>query len=271
MALSAMLIRAGEVEEAGRLIAEVEREVKAEEAALVESINERNMDKKLRSQKMTKLRLAKLLATCMVGASVMAFSVAGIAVASMFAQDDNDGGSRSDRVSAQQRAAREGVKQVRIAGVRVQLTKRQLATLEEVTSGQAGDAETRRFLMEVLPQVPVGLVAQVRDAIISGNPGTVVSTVLENAQVDTDVAEAKEVIGQILKTPKRKQDAKSEAPAEEKKQSEEPPAEEPASGDGEDQGEGGDGQESSNKGDEKKSDESSVPPVPEPPALGPRS
>ncbi|HEU4481210.1 MAG TPA: hypothetical protein VFS18_04935, partial [Actinomycetota bacterium] len=58
MNLSAVLMRAGEVAEANRLLAEAHREVATEEAALLETVHYVEAEGAVRREKMTRLRLA---------------------------------------------------------------------------------------------------------------------------------------------------------------------------------------------------------------------
>ncbi len=79
LSFSATLMRAGEVQAATRLIAELEGDVREEEEALVEAINEVQAARSLRRDKITRLRLARLLITAMLGACVMGFSAMSFA------------------------------------------------------------------------------------------------------------------------------------------------------------------------------------------------
>jgi hypothetical protein len=135
MALSATLLRAGEVDEANMLIAQVEREVHEEEAALLASMEEVERERASRRRKIARLRMARLLAAMVTGASMMAVSVAGIAVAGMFTNRDHADKSattRTERGNASQTHSR---KRVKIAGVSVALTAHQLATFQNISRG----------------------------------------------------------------------------------------------------------------------------------------
>lgn len=215
MALSATLIRAGEVEEAGLLIAEAEREVRDQEVALVSAMNERQAERKLRREKITRLRLARLLAVAVVGASLMAVSVAGIAVASIFSGGgDRERSSEDAGMPEQDRSA--PVERVRVAGVALKLTPRQLHTYNKLKRGRLGEKELRRFLIEVLPQVPVGLVAQVHDALVSATAPApapaIASAPVSAAEASAKVSEVKSVVVRIIKDPRRITKIRPKAP-----------------------------------------------------------
>ena len=81
LSFSATLMRAGEVQAANRLLAEVEHEVREEEAALIETVNEVKVAQSLRRERVTRLRLAKMLAVATIGSALLTFSAAGMAVA----------------------------------------------------------------------------------------------------------------------------------------------------------------------------------------------
>lgn len=84
MSLSAVLMRAGEVGEAERLLAEVERDVRQEKEVLLETVQEANVATRDRRHTMSRLRLAKMFATALLGASVFIFSAMGVALATYF-------------------------------------------------------------------------------------------------------------------------------------------------------------------------------------------
>ncbi|MEA2460456.1 MAG: hypothetical protein QOH90_633 [Actinomycetota bacterium] len=167
MALSAMLIRAGEVDEAHMLIDQVEREVREEEAALRETMNEVQVDRHERQQKIAKLKLTRLFAGLITGASLMVLSIGGIAVASMFLHRNDPSPAHRARVAAEHRQIHNR-KQVKIAGVSVKLTAHQLATYKHLSAGSSvASSEMRDLLTAVLPQVPVSMVNRVQTAIVA--------------------------------------------------------------------------------------------------------
>lgn len=202
MALSATLIRAGEVDEANMLIAQVEREVHEEEAALREAMNEVEVQRVARRRKIARLRMARLLSAMVAGASMMAVSVAGIAVAGMFANRDPADTSASLGTNSEAGINRmQPRKRVNIAGVSVALTPRQLATFQNISNGgSVQTVEVQRLLTAVLPQVPVNMVDQVQTAIVSA---------VGSVSVPTVVRELNEAAAQILKTSKHQEEAKA--------------------------------------------------------------
>jgi hypothetical protein len=247
MALSATLMRAGEVEEANLLIAEVEREVREEQAALHEAMNEVSVERSTRRRKIYRLKLARMVAAMVVGASLMALSIGGIGLASLFL-DDKDAGARGHESAVNAASRQDRIrKRVKIAGVMVKLTPRQLATLNDISSGSSvNDVDVQQLLTAVLPQVPVGLVSQVQSAIV----GTV-ATVEVPAAVEELKAAAEKVVradeGQGSSKPK-------EEPSPEPSQEPEPsPSESPSDG----------GSEEPSGGEQKGGAEDDLPPVPD--------
>jgi uncharacterized membrane protein YgcG len=200
MALSATLIRAGEVDEANLLIAEVEREVRDEEATLKKTMDEVEVERSERRRKIARLKLARLAAALVAGISLMAVSLAGIAVASMFTHHQStearttssthSGSAGSSTTQPRQR--------VKIAGVVVTLTAHQLRTYQSINNGSAvQNSEVRQLLTAVLPQVPVAMVDRVQTAIVSA-AGSVTVVVPPVVQQLTDAAQ------QIVAAPKHK-------------------------------------------------------------------
>ena len=89
LAFSATLMRAGEVGAANRMIHDLEQDVRTEEATLAEQVYEVKVAAATRRSKMTRLRLARTLAAAVLAAGLLAFSAAGMGVASFLA-DMND-------------------------------------------------------------------------------------------------------------------------------------------------------------------------------------
>lgn len=173
LSFSATLMRAGEVEGANRLLEEVEQEVRTEEAALLERVNEVKVARAVRKDRITRLRLARTLAVAMLGATMMTFSALGVSLASMLSErattsDDGVGlairnavpDKKVDRVGSDEVKAQR-VRKVPIAGMMVALNATQLKAYFEITSGAAGPADLENFLSSL----PAGLVAQVEDAL----------------------------------------------------------------------------------------------------------
>lgn len=159
LSFSATLMRAGEVEAANRLLAEVEDEVLNEEAALLEKVNEVKVARALDRPPVTRMRLARVLAVAVLGSSLLASSAVGMAVAGLFRDRDNNvleapgetrNGRRADEVRGVRLAL--GMKQIRVAGVPMRLTRAELRQYQELTSGGAIDEDRlETFLLSVLP------------------------------------------------------------------------------------------------------------------------
>jgi hypothetical protein len=90
MTFSATLMRAGEVDAANRLLEEVEQDVRVEEAALVEKMNEVKVARASRRERLTRVRLARLMAISLVGSMLMGFSALGMAAAGFMQEREND-------------------------------------------------------------------------------------------------------------------------------------------------------------------------------------
>lgn len=157
MQLSAVLLRAGEVEEANKLLVEVDRHVEDERTALIETVNEVKSEGDTRRRRMTKLRLAKMLVTAILGAGLMVSSAFGVALASFFVPDQprpsgtlNVGGGfpdhdyRGDLFDLR-------LHEIEVApGITVSLTRSQLAALNRLTSS-GHESELEAFLRGLLP------------------------------------------------------------------------------------------------------------------------
>lgn len=173
LSFSATLMRAGEVQAATRLIVELEDDVREEEVVLVEVINEVQAARSLRREKITRLRLARVLVTSMLGACIMGFSAMGVGVAGMFA--DRAAARNPARVAVSSNVDRSGragsgapaqsrkVKHVRIGGTLVALNKVQLGVLRDLQKGKI-DPE---LLEEFLASLPSEVVDSVRMMFLS--------------------------------------------------------------------------------------------------------
>ncbi|HEV2754699.1 MAG TPA: hypothetical protein VG318_02840 [Actinomycetota bacterium] len=163
LSFSATLMRAGEVDAAKRLLAEVEAEVRDNEVALIEQVNEVKVARAARRERITRMRLARSLAVAMLGAAVMATSAAGMAFAN-FLEDRSKGqavagsagrgrdGSvaRAAAPARAQRARSTDAEKVRFKGVTRVLTPAALAAYQQLTSGDV-DAGEVEHLLSLLP------------------------------------------------------------------------------------------------------------------------
>ncbi|HYP24003.1 MAG TPA: hypothetical protein VEV43_10545 [Actinomycetota bacterium] len=224
LSFSATLMRAGEVDAATRLLAEVEAEVRDNEAALIESVNEVKVARAARRERITRMRLARSLAVAMLGAAVMATSAAGMAFASFLedrAQAEAAAERRHDRrrgdgparaaAAAAARADRTRpaakVKRVELRGVEAALTAKAFAAFEQLKSGDVEPAE----LEHLLSLLPAELAETMRQALAT-----------------TKVAEktVKDALP-ILSRPAAKKKADKADQAADGAEKQDPPAEEP--------------------------------------------
>lgn len=160
LSFSATLMRAGEVQAATRLIAELEGDVRDEEEALVEAINEVQAARSRRREKITRLRLTRLLITAMLGACVMGFSAMSFAVAGMFAERARSpkpahvaadlSSLPADHLASRLRPGGKTVKHLQIGGRLISLNKEQLIAYRELKEG-GGDAALLEAFLASLP------------------------------------------------------------------------------------------------------------------------
>lgn len=169
LSFSAALMRAGEVEAANRMLAEVHEEVLTEEVALLERVNEVKVAQSMQPP-VTRARLARTLAVAMIGSSLLAFSAAGAMVAGFF--DNEDQAIHGRQPGADVDAAGEaggdrvkGVRQIRIANVPMTLTSAQFRRYTELTTGKIDEDGLELFLLELLPPA---LAEKVHFALIAG-------------------------------------------------------------------------------------------------------
>lgn len=249
LSFSATLMRAGEVDAANRLLDEVEREVRAEEAALIETVNEVKVAQTARRDRITRLRLARTLTAATLGAGLLTVSAAGMAVAG-FLQDRAEAtrvapGARSFETypvagapAADTAKPKMKVKRLRIGGVRLVLTAAEFKQLAAATEGGDVDEGNLESLISILP----GTLAQKVEEAIRAASGTVNETV---ARVEeTALAPA------TKRKARRAARSTNETAPEEKDQPEEPAPEPSESGDsGSSTDGGGDGGPQNESGD----------------------
>ena len=191
LSFSATLMRAGEVQAANRLLAEVEHEVREEEAALIETVNEVKVAQSMRRERVTRLRLAKMLAVATLGSALLTFSAAGMAVAG-FLRDRAEAVSRPEgdpstiRVSADGKTvevadADRKSRRLRIGDVDVLLTKNQFKALKQLTGG--GDIDSAG-LADLLSALPAPLASRIQEAISVAEAEVAAA----NAEVETVIA-----------------------------------------------------------------------------------
>jgi hypothetical protein len=175
LTFSATLMRAGEVDAANRVLAEVGEEVLAEEVALIERVNEVTVARSIEREHMTRGRLARTLALAMLSSSLLAFSAAGMAVAGLFRSDDQAvHGSDIDKSgSAPRNAVANSVRfegKHRIPGLPVGLTTDQRARFRALTSGTVDERGLERFLLGILPPQLAAQVGAVMAEVVKALP-----------------------------------------------------------------------------------------------------
>ena len=164
LSFSATLMRAGEVSAANRLLEEVSNEVRSEEAALIETVNEVKVAQTMRRERITRLRLARMVAVATLGASLLTFSAAGMAIAGFFrdraaaeSRDLNELtaaelAATSDGLAGGSNARSKKMRRLLIGDVRLMLTKSQFQRLKELTGGGSIDEDGLASLLTLLPQ-----------------------------------------------------------------------------------------------------------------------
>jgi hypothetical protein len=161
LAFSATLMRAGEVEAARRLIEDFEQEVHEEHAGIAGHIDKAKAAAATRRAKMTRMRLARTLAAALTTAGLLSFSLAGVTIASFFADRGDqavDGssiglGSRSGRTAnpSQRDAVTRSIRLADGTTVRVTLTQHQFRRLKNLSTNSNLDrAELQRLLIPLL-------------------------------------------------------------------------------------------------------------------------
>src|SRR5688572_15743805 len=143
LSFSATLMRAGEVEAANRLLAEVGEEVLSEEVALLERVNEVKAARSVKGdhpERLTRGRLARTLAVAMLGASVFAFSAAGAAVVGFFSDSDKaihgEGPTDTAKIASRQRRASDTRKVKVLENMSLSMTTAQFRKYSQLTDGR---------------------------------------------------------------------------------------------------------------------------------------
>ncbi len=201
LSFSATLMRAGEVSAATRLLAELEQDVRTEEIALIETVNEVKVAQAVRRGRITRLRLARSFAVAMLGACVLAFSAVGMAVAGVFEDRDQaralaplraNGSGRSDLAAGARSnpAVQRLIRRLQIGDVKLVLTAGEYRRLTALTGGEVDEAG----LNDVLGLLTGTLAQKVEQAMTAASDvvDTASSTLaLEAAPVMKKVGRAK--------------------------------------------------------------------------------
>jgi hypothetical protein len=229
---SATLMRAGEVSAANRLLEEFERDVREEEAALIERVNEVKMAEAVRRDGLTRVRLARMLTVALIGSSLLSFSAAGMALAGLLKDRASNESADTVRVrladrqdgdtdASQGRAQKHGsLRHVRIGDVKLLLTASQLRTIREL--GGTIDASELQGIIELLPQP---LADKVQQAIV------VAAETVDEARetvAATDESELKMKFKRKARQAEKAAEAQSEEEATPAPEPSEEPTEEPS-------------------------------------------
>ncbi len=225
---SATLMRAGEVEAANRLLKEFHDDVREEEVALIERVNEVKAAEAVRREGMTRVRLARMLAVAIIGSGLLSFSAAGMALASLLreraaelAQVASGAKESDDRVLstrlAAQRARDNKLRPVRIGRLKLMLSAAELRTIRELAGGTVDESG----LQELISLLPRQLAEKVQEAVVVAND---VAEETQDAVAISDVPSIK------TRLKRKARQAKAEAAA----QREEEPTPEPSPSDQED-------------------------------------
>lgn len=251
LSFSATLMRAGEVSAATRLLAEVEEEVRDQEIALIETVNEVKVAQAVRRGRITRLRLARSLAAAMLGACVLAFSAVGMAVAGVFKESERSVSIAPLRVDGARDAAdlgkarhlsgiKSSMRRLLIGDVNVVLTKSEYKRLTALTGGAVDEAD----LTDVLDLLSGTLHDKLSEAIAVASDvvkdGTSVATIDQTPAL-RKIARAKKKTE--AKTSNEQSPAAEEQPSDEEQASPQPAPEEeepePSPSPSEDDNEGG--------------------------------
>ena len=235
LSFSATLMRAGEVGAANRLLEEVEVDVRTEEAALIEKMNEVKVARATTRERMTRVRLARMLAVSLAGSLIMGFSALGMAAAGFVEDREQDqirrnavaqrraleGGSAARRTAAAKlRGLDREVRRLLLAGdvpltSLSSLTAAEIRRIDALTEGTVDLGALQSFLVRVLPTPDLAMEVATK---IAGKVDGVVATAETRAEEATGALPAPRVKKRVQRA---EEDAEAEA------QADQPPQEEP--------------------------------------------
>jgi hypothetical protein len=244
LSFSATLMRAGEVEAANRLVAEVHEEVIAEEVALIERVNEVKVAQAIRRERMTRMRMARLLATALLGSGLLASSAIAAAVSGVLADRAKsevvgspgtvaraaDEGARAD--AGRRHANRNRERRVNIAGVSVGMSASEIRRYKLLTSTESDEAGLE-FLLTILPDE---VAEKVESAMATTTQAAATSE--EAVAAPRIVEKAKKKAAKAEQAAKAEEEA-DEEPTDQPTEEEDPNGDEGDEGDGEDEGDEG--------------------------------
>jgi hypothetical protein len=177
MSLSATLMRAGEVHEANRLLADAEMEVRNEEAALIETVNEAKVHAARRRHRISRLRIFKAVATVALGSTLTMGSAFGVVLTNHLINRPEQVADAATTRNGNDGRGRAGMKSVPVAGMNLKLTDKQFKKYKQLVAGRVDRAELKRFLRDVLADDPF-LVAEIHAALV-GTAGVDVAEVID--------------------------------------------------------------------------------------------
>jgi hypothetical protein len=205
LAFSATLMRAGEVDAAFRMMREAEAEVLREETVLLEVVNNVAAAGATKRTRTTRLRLARLLATTVISACLMVFSVVGFAVASIIVERISPDEVRNSRgaageVEASDDLARTKLRKVRLpSGNKVAMSRRHYRTYQAILEGRRvapykvtafldslPPREVRAFLVGLPPEVAQILQETMGFAPVTGEALSLVEDTAKKAKESSD-------------------------------------------------------------------------------------
>ena len=271
LSFSATLMRAGEVGAANRLLEEVEIDVRTEEAALIEKMNEVKIARATTKERMTRVRLARMLAVSLAGSLIMGFSALGMAAAGFVEDREQDeirrnavaqrraleGGTARRTAAAKLRGLDREVRRLLLAGdvpltSLSSLTAAEIRRIDALTEGDVDLGALQSFLVRVLPTPDLAIEVATK---IAGQAGGVMAAAESTAADAADALPAPRVKKRVQRAP---QEADSQAHADQPPQEAsepapspdqpEPPEEEEAERDGRQQRTGGGDEEDGGEG-----------------------
>ena len=220
VSLSATLMRAGEVEEANRLLADAEMQVREEEAALIETVNEVKMQGAQRRHRISRLRLFKAIATVALGSTLTMGSAFGVVLTNHLINRPDQVAEAASLRNTGKAGGRAHLKNVPVAGMNLKLTRAQFKEYKQLVAGDVDGAELKKFLNEVLADDP-SLAAEIHAVLIAASAD--VADVVD--PLATEVLQAKESAEEPSETPAADEPEPSpqDAPSEEPADTESPP------------------------------------------------
>jgi hypothetical protein len=271
LSFSATLMRAGEVQAANRLLEEVHDQVLSEEAALIESVNEVKVAQSMRRERITRLRLARMLAVATIGTALLTFSAAGMAVANFLRdrQQQSRDLIQTDAVrlantdgpaAATGHINRKKLRGLRIGDVKVMLTKAEMAQIKELTGGGDLDEAGLEDLLNALPQP---LAERIAEAITVaqtevdevGDDLAAIAAAQERRKRRAAKAAAASQASEAKDSEQQEQPADPEPSPTPSESSDEEPSQEPTNG-------GGEGEEGGDTSAEEEEGDTGGPPLP---------